>query len=157
MLDTNVLLDYLLGRQPVADQCSRILRCLLHEGTSPIVSSLSLKDCYYLVGRNLKKAIRDKEGTVSDADALAVNEVAWACVDTLLRVAEVSNVGKGEVLGAKTLRFLHGDFEDDLILASAQSLSVDLLVSSDQNLLRHAPVACLTPQDACLLLDQRDL
>lgn len=48
---------------------------------------------------------------------------------------------------ARKHRRIHEDFEDCLVLATAQRAKADVLVTSDEALLRHAPVAALSVDD----------
>ena len=43
--------------------------------------------------------------------------------------------------------------EDDLIIAAAERSRADFLVTFDERLTRHAPVAALAPADVLALLD----
>ena len=52
-------------------------------------------------------------------------------------------------------RALHGDFEDDLLIAAALRGRVDYLVTNDELLLRHCPVAALSVDDMFALLGMR--
>lgn len=47
---------------------------------------------------------------------------------------------------------LHDDFEDDLVIAAAQRIDVDFVVTFDRLPIHHAPVACLEPSDMTVLL-----
>ena len=152
VLDTNVVVDYLMGRQPACDECKQLI--LMHAAcqVAVCISSLSLKDAYFLVSMQLKRMERQASGRLDDASARAANEVAWACVRSLLESTLVLPVGRAEGLMALTFRNVHGDFEDDLIIAAAQSANADFLVTNDEDLLRHAPIACLSSADMLALL-----
>ncbi|WP_148044612.1 hypothetical protein [Eggerthella sinensis] len=47
---------------------------------------------------------------------------------------------------------LHDDFEDDLVIAAAQRIDVDFVVTFDRLPIHHAPVACPEPSDMTVLL-----
>ena len=49
-------------------------------------------------------------------------------------------------------RQVHDDFEDDLLIAAAQRAQADYLVTNDERLLKHAPVAALSARDALAAL-----
>lgn len=153
LFDTNVLVDYLLGREPGCTACKRIIAMSEPGQYALYATSLSLKDAYYLVSRNLRRMERLASGSVSEGMARAVSETAWACVRQLVDMVLVVPVGRNECLDAFTLRPLHGDFEDNLVVASAREIGADYLVTGDERLLKRAPVACLRPQDLVLLLE----
>lgn len=47
---------------------------------------------------------------------------------------------------------LNDDFEDDLVIAAAQRVDADFVVTFDRLLIHRAPVACLEPSDMTVLL-----
>ena len=67
-------------------------------------------------------------------------------------LAQVVDVGFGDCLEAFMLRDLHSDFEDDLQLAAGKRIKVDFLVTSDEQLIRHAPIPVLSAGDFLKLL-----
>ena len=152
VLDTNVVVDYLMGREPACSECKQLL--LMHAACqhAVYVAALSLKDAYYLVGMQLKRMERQASGSLDDAMARAANEVAWACIRSLVENVLVLPVGRAESLQALAYQAVHGDFEDNLVVAAARSANADFLVTNDSDLLRHAPVACLSSSDMLALL-----
>ena len=152
LLDTNVLVDYYLGREPGCSACRNIID-LAYDQHLLCVAALSLKDVYYLVGATLKRLQRTERGSLTEADAKACSEIAWSCVQHAMGFALVANTGNKECLGARVLRSLHDDFEDNLVTASARSAGADFIVTGDDRLLAHSPVAALSPQDMVSLLE----
>ena len=53
---------------------------------------------------------------------------------------------------ARKQRCLHEDYEDNLVVAAAKRAHADCLVTNDQNLLKHSPVAALSCTDALAYL-----
>ena len=47
---------------------------------------------------------------------------------------------------------LHDDYEDNLVVAAAQRSRADCLVTNNEKLLRHSPVATLSCRDAAIYL-----
>ena len=45
------------------------------------------------------------------------------------------------------------DFEDNLVVAAANTANVDYIVTSDPKMLERMPEACITPKRALELLD----
>lgn len=152
MLDTNVLVDFLLGREPGCSACKQIIALSDPCQHALYAASTSMKDAYYLVRAGLKRQERLETGSVSEGQALAASEVAWACVKQLMHTVLVVPVGQAECLEAMTLRSIHDDFEDDLVIAAAREADVDILVTGDMQLVKHAAVACLQPTDMAALL-----
>lgn len=152
LLDTNVLVDYYLGREPGCSACVSIIN-LAYDKHLLCVAALSLKDVYYLVGATLKRLQRAEHGSLTQVDAKACNEIAWSCVQHAMDFALVVNTGNKECLDARVLRSLHDDFEDNLVVASARSAQMDFIVTGDEHLCAHSPVAALSPQDMVSLLE----
>ncbi len=153
MLDTNVVVDYLMGREPGCSDCIKILAMHAACEHAVYVSALTLKDAYYLVSMQLKRMERQASGRLDERMAQAANEVAWACIRQLIENTLVLSTGRPESLQALVLHSVHPDFEDDLIAATALSAGIDYLVSNDETLVKHAPIACLTSADAVSLLE----
>ena len=154
VLDTNVVVDYLMGREPGCSDCKQLL--LMHAACqhAVYVASLSLKDAYYLVSMQLKRMERQASGHLDEGMANAANEVAWACVQALVENVLVLPVGRAETLQALSYGSVHSDFEDNLVVAAAHSANADFVVTNDATLLRHAPVACLSSSDIVALLQE---
>jgi len=153
MLDTNVVVDYLMGREPGCSDAAKLIAMHAACEHAVCVSALSLKDAYFLVAMQLKRMERLASGSLSEEMARAANEVAWSCVRQIVDNTIVLATGRAESLQALVLRSAHGDFEDDLVVATALGNGVDLLVSNDTELVKHAPIACLTSSDAVAFLD----
>ena len=153
LLDTNVLIDYALGREPQGGVCAELLEELVRGDKTVYVAAVSLKDLFYVVENYITRQARaDHGGVLLPGDAAAATRIAWSCVERMLDIALVPNLGYAECREACMLRGVHGDFEDDLVVAAALHLGADCLVTSDERLMRHAPIACLAPQDALVLL-----
>ena len=91
-------------------------------------------------------------------------------IDALLHVSQISKkrvkkpadvLKVGQIIDVKVVDFKEEekkislsrrDFEDDLVVATALGNGIDLLVSNDAQLIKHAPIACLTSSDAVAFL-----
>ena len=157
VLDTNVVVDYLMGRETACSDCKQLI--LAHEAGrhAVYVSALSLKDAFFLVSMQLKRMERRATGDLSDAMAKAAKDVAWACVQQLVDCLLVVPVGRGESFRALAYRSVHDDFGDDLIVAAALHAGADYLVTNDETLLKHAPIACLSSADMLAMLEAEQL
>lgn len=153
LVDTNVWLDYFLSRSTRHTSVNAFIAGAI--GREDIVlyaASLSLKDLAYQLANLMKKDARDAEEPITPEVAAAAREVSWACVRDVLGKALVAPVGNAEILGAFTLRHLHDDLEDDLMLATAESIDADALVTHDAALLKHAEDLCITTEEGLELL-----
>lgn len=116
------------------------------------VAAISLKDVYYLVTATLRRVQRVDKGVLSEADSRACNEIAWSCVRQAMDYSIVANTGKNECLDAFVCHSIHGDFEDNLVLASARAVGADVLVTGDEQLALHSPIGAMSPQALANLL-----
>ena len=149
LLDTNVWLDYFLARTPGHQAASELLE--LAEGSERIAlytSSLSIKDLAYLLERDMKTGAREAGVSVTEQVSAAARETAWGCVRLVFEQSLIVPVGHPEVLQAFTLKSVHDDLEDDLLLGSAYRADVVDLVTYDTKLARRSPVTCVTVCEA---------
>lgn len=152
LCDTNVWLDHYFAARPGHEDAERFLAIAIETGAELLVPVVSLKDFFYLVQLELKRATRANGLPLEDEDILAIREIAWAALDSLLELATVVGADTSDVWVANRQRTLHDDFEDDLVIAAAMRSKADFLVTADSNLLKHAPVAALSPADMATYL-----
>lgn len=145
LCDTNVWLDHYLGRRPGHAAAKDMLRAAIESDCALLVPLVSLKDFFYLVQLELKRASLADGTPVTESDAPAIREIAWATLDNLLELATVVGGDASDVWLARKQRALHDDFEDDLVIAAAVRAKADFLVTSDERLLKNSPVAALSP------------
>lgn len=148
LVDTSVWLDYFLGRKGAQSAAKFLGKSL--ENDDVIVTSTSItKDVFYLIGASLKRrAIADGKADF-ESNAKAVNEIAWQCLSTIQGMAVVLNQGFEQHLEAMVLRDANSDYEDDLLVATAQSADIDFIVTSDDRLLKSSPIPAITAEEYC--------
>lgn len=117
LLDTNVLLDALLRREPWGIPASALWRAIDRREIIGCVTSSSLTDIYYLSRIHIKR---------SGVIALDARQIIRRCLDSLF----VIGVGRDDLERA----YLLGgpDFEDDLQVACATRLGLDAIVTRDR-------------------------
>lgn len=153
LLDTNIWLDYFLGWRDMSQVALRVVSRALELGYTLAYAVTSAKDVYYLVASEHKRLERLETGTLSEAAVSAANVSAWGCVNAMQEMACAVPLDHTDVWVASKQRVLHGDFEDDLVIAAALRAKVDYLVTNDERLLRHCPVAALDARDMLALLE----
>ena len=153
LLDTNVWLDYYLGwRRGHAAAVELVMRAC-EQDADLLYAAVTSKDVFYQIGAELKRHARAvNAGVLDEPAAQAAGEAAWACVEHLDEIATVVGCDLSDLWLARKQRALHADYEDDLVIAAALRASPTCLVTSDEALLRHAPVAALCVEDAAKLL-----
>ena len=87
-----------------------------------------------------------------ERSAQAISAYASSCVDTMCDIATTVGMDVSDIRIARVHQKLHADYEDTLVYAAAQRSKADLLVSSDKDMVRHAPVPALILEDVLTLL-----
>lgn len=153
LLDTNVWLDYYLPWRGGHATAKRLIERALEDNRIVAYAVSAAKDVYYLVAAEHKRVERAEAGSLSESAARAATITAWGCVNNMQAIACAVPLDHTDAWMASKQRALHGDFEDDLVIAAAMRGKVDYLVTNDEELLRHCPVAALSVTDMYKLLE----
>lgn len=149
LLDTNVWIDFFDGWRKGHADARRLYNACLAKSVKLLYAVSSSKDLYYALAASLKHAARQANaGQLTHEQAEAANEFAWSCLNALDENATAVGCDQFDVIRARKGRRLHNDYEDNLVVAAAQRAKADLLVTNDQLLLKHSPVATLCVTDA---------
>lgn len=151
LVDTNVWLDNYLADRPNAGQSRAFIAQARAREVQLVYPVHCLSDVFLLVQAHLKRAARE-QGSFDEADAVAIREIAWACVENMREFATAVGADESDAWKACKYRALTNDLEDNFVLAAAERVPVDFLVTSDQRLLRKSTVNAYTPEDANLIL-----
>lgn len=148
LLDTNVWLDYFMGEGPNLQDISRLIAIAEGGSLSLLYAPTSAKDLFYLIPRRLRRRGGD--------DGVSYAPAAWACLGRMMEIASAAPLSFPECELARMLRRKYPDFEDNLIIAAAETADVDYIVTQDQAFIRQVPEACITPARALELIDSCD-
>jgi predicted nucleic acid-binding protein len=127
LLDTNVVLDALLERDPWHEDADRIWAAHVAGEIFCHVSSNSVTDVFYVTRREF--------------DADLARDAVIACVDQLF----VISVGAWELRNALALG--GSDFEDDLQIACAAAANLDGIVTRDRAGFAGAAIPVFEPAE----------
>ena len=128
LLDTNVLLDTLLGRAGAKASGDIIASCpAVHTG---FIAWHGLATIYYLVSKAKSAA------------------TAQACVKALLAWAQVADTGHADALRA--IGYSMFDFEDALQAAAAEASGASFIITRNGKDFANSPIPVLTPEDFLL-------
>ena len=155
VVDTNVWLDNYLHNRDGYEAARNFFNLVSSLDIRPLYSAATLKDVFYIIGSSLKTEIRYEGSELTKGDALAIREIAWACVENMRELGTAVCVDEADLWLACKYRQLHGDLEDDLVLAAAERVHADYLVTSDTQLIRKSTVAAFTPADMTTYLKTR--
>lgn len=152
LLDSNVWIDLFASDRPGRENAQALVSWAVDREVDLLYAAISIKDVYYLLEEREKRRMRAAGKELTPASAAAINEYAWGCIRAMEEIATVVPVDQSDIWIATKYRSFHGDFEDNLLLAAVERSKADFLVTSDEILLRHAPVATVVPGDLLKLV-----
>lgn len=146
-------IDYYLGYRAGHAEAYELLRLANELDIRLLYAVTSSKDLFYLISADYKQACRRAHGgKLEPGEATSADATAWGCLDHLAESATAVACDHSDVWLARKQRAVHGDYEDNLVVAAAQRAGADFLVTNDEKLLRHCPVAALDTRDAVAYL-----
>jgi len=116
VIDTNVILDFFLSREPGVDSARQIFEMVYQERIEAFATASSVTDIYYITAKRLGDNIGRK----------AINQ--------LLQMLGIIAVDGSDCTNA--LKLPIADFEDALITECAKKENVDYIVSNDNDYLK---------------------
>ncbi len=128
MIDTNVVLDVLLKREPFFPSSYEVMKRSALEEIEGYVSAMAATDIFYL----LRRALKD-------------GQAARVCLEKLARL-----VGFADALGEDVYAAMASDmddFEDALVAAVAERCRMDCIVTRNAKDFRKSPVRALSPEE----------
>lgn len=153
LLDTNILMDYLIGERPghaaAMSLVDALYTCDLFDGCC---FAGSIKDAYYVFVRENKREASRKSGTLSESVSIAINGIAWSSIETLEKFFTIIPCDMRTVWMARKLKGICSDFEDCLLLAACELADADFLVTNDERLQKIAPTKAANAETVLTLL-----
>ena len=128
MIDTNVVMDVLLKREPFYSASYEVMRQSALERVEGFVSATAATEIFYL----LRRALGDRQ----------------AAKDSLEKLAQI--VSFADALGEDVQAALASnmaDFEDALVAAIAERCKMDYIVTRNTGDFKESPVRALTPME----------
>ncbi|MBE9011435.1 PIN domain-containing protein [Pseudanabaenaceae cyanobacterium LEGE 13415] len=134
LLDTNIILDYLLEREPFLQDAEVLFEAIDSGSVLGYVTATTLTDIFYIARRQTRS-----------------NELARQAVSTTLIAMVICPVNRGILESA----FVSGlvDFEDAVQISCAVSQNLDAIVTRDIQGFSNSPLPVLSVQQ---LLEQLD-
>lgn len=127
MIDTNVVLDVLLDRQPFVNDAQRLWHAADEGWFDACIASFTVPTIHYICARH------------------AGLDVANRAIDVCLDAFEVSALYRECVLAAR--RMPGGDFEDNLQIATAITDFMQAIVTRDPMDFAASPIRVYSPQE----------
>lgn len=137
LIDTNIILDYVLERHPFHPEASKIILLVADDAFVGYLSSITPVNAYY-VGRKLKN-----------------REHAAKEVRRLVRLFEIATADKDILQDAFDLEFK--DYEDAVQCASAVAEGLDAIVTRNIKDFENSPITVYSPAEFLHALVPEDL
>ncbi len=128
LIDTNVLLDVLLMRQPFFDAAAKVLKLSARDNICEFVSASAVTDIYYIAFQS----VRDKE---------QVRKL----IEQLLQIVSVAAVSEKEIKNA--LKLPWNDFEDSVQYSVALLQNMDYVVTRNAKDYKMSDIPVCTPRE----------
>ena len=128
MIDTNIVLDVFLQREPFFHSSYEIMKQSALEKLEGFVSASAATDIFYLLRRNLKDTARAKDS-----------------MEKLLQLVGIAD-SLGEDVHAAVASNMT-DFEDALVAAIAERCQMSYIITRNTKDYQDSPVKALTPEE----------
>jgi predicted nucleic acid-binding protein len=112
LLDTNILLDIALKRQPFVEQAAQVLTTAQHQKFPLYMTATTITDLFYIVRKAKGK------------------DIALAFIEDLLQYVDVAAVDKLVILRALKLGL--ADFEDAVQVGAAEKAGIDVIITRNE-------------------------
>ena len=127
LLDTNILLDIALKRQPFVMQAAQVLTTAQHRKFPLYMTATTITDLFYI--------IRKAKG----------KDVALAFIEDLLQYVDVAAVDKSVIMRALKLGLT--DFEDAVQVGAAEQVGIDIIITRNESDFENAAIRALHPEE----------
>jgi len=132
LLDTNILLDVLLDRQPHADASAAVVAAVDKGVAQGLLAAHAVTTIHYLIRREMSAARARK------------------LISSILAVFEIAAID--EVVIHEALQLSCPDFEDAVTAAAARMARCDYIVTREPKGFQSSPIRSLTPEGVAPLL-----
>lgn len=126
-VDTNVLLDFLLGREEFFPEARTIFAVCEKKFVIGYISALSIPNIVYIMRKQLTE------------------EKTYEVIDTLMQIFTVADLKTDDIRKAVQLGF--HDFEDALQSTAASRVKADFLITRNLKDFTSSKVTALTPRE----------
>jgi predicted nucleic acid-binding protein len=128
LIDTNIILDYLLTRQPFLDNADKVLNLCLKQKCNGYIAAHSITNIFYILR---------KDFSVSERKKMLIK---------LCEFVEVASIQKKQVIDALVNEDFD-DLEDRLQVECARMVNADYIVTRDITDFSASPIPAILPED----------
>lgn len=134
MIDTNVILDALAGREPFRVDAENIFVQVSANSFEGCISANSITDIYYIIRKSIKDALSSRKA-----------------IGKLLLLFAIQDVTRDDCMNAVASDM--ADFEDALLAACADRGECDYIVTRNLKDFTKSPVKAVSPKEFLSLLE----
>jgi predicted nucleic acid-binding protein len=125
LLDTNIVLDFLLQRKPFCDDAKEIFELIEIGKVNGYLCATSVTTIYYLISKSVGKLKAD------------------SIIKDLLQLFDIADVNKNVLF--QSLKNNGSDFEDSVIYSSAEYFNIDVIITRDKKGFKQSNIDVLQP------------
>ena len=133
LLDTNVVLDLLLDREPFSELAQAIFLKVESKYVEGFLCPTTLTTLYYLLRKHLDKK--------------PCNQT----MENLLALFETTHLTK--LVLVDSVRSVGSDFEDSVIYTSAKHTKIDVIVTRNTTGFKNSAIKVMSPQEFLIFID----
>lgn len=136
-----IWLYYFLGEDAYKHEIMDLIASGQDDGVDIRFTPTTAKDLFYVLPRALRRA-----GAIGPDETMS--SIAWGCLERMFEFATPAPQSAAECHIARMLRSTIPDFEDAMIIAAAETVGADYIVTLDKELLWDMPEVCVDPARA---------
>ena len=127
LLDTNIILDIALKREPHFELSSKIFELIDKKRIIGYITASTVTDIYYIS--------RKEKG----------NEIAIEFISNLIEIVDVIGIDKSTIV--KALKSNLKDFEDAVQVSAAENYEIEIIVTRNKSDFLNSGLEILTPKE----------
>ncbi len=127
LLDTNIVLDLMLKREPFCNSAKEIFSLIENRDIVGYLSASTITTIHYLVSKSFDKAKAEE------------------IIDDLLLLFEITDINKPVLIDA--VKNSGVDFEDSVIYTSAKFCDIDIIITRDKRGFKNSTILTLQPKE----------
>ena len=133
LVDTNVLLDYLLCREPFEQDARKIVFACKQRKIIACIAAHSISNMFFILRKEF--SVEERRGILT----------------SLCQLFEIEGIDKNKILEALANENF-SDFEDCLQMECALAFKADYIVTRNVNDFKGSKIPCLEPEEFCKLI-----
>ena len=134
LIDTNVIMDEILSREPFCVDSRRVIQLCSEEDAETFLAAHTITNLFYLLRKNLSVGERR------------------TVILSLFKTYEVVPIDEPKLTAALRNEDFK-DFEDCLQVECAKAVEADYIITRDTKDFEKSTVPCVTPAEFCNLFD----